>query len=185
MLILEHMIYFLKEGQLWIFTTEGNLEPMKTTFTTIVEKDDKVNATGLRIPPEAIAALASGKRPKVKVTLGNYTYRSTVAAYGDLYMLPLSAENRTAAGVQAGDPVEVTLELDTEPRTVEIPADLAAALADKPGAMAAFEVQSYTLRKEAVRQVESAKAIETRRRRIAAIVARITMKTTGSVIPRF
>ncbi len=76
---------------------------MKTAFTTIVEKDDKVNATGLRVPVDAIAALASGKRPKVKVTIGEYTYRSTVAAYGDLYFVPLSAENRKAAGVQAGD----------------------------------------------------------------------------------
>lgn len=146
---------------------------MKITFTTLVEKDDKVNATGLRVPVDAIAALASGKKPKVKVTLGGHTYRSTVAVYGDLYLIPLSAEHRTAAGVQAGDQVEVTLELDTEPRTVEVPADLAAALAEKPGAVAAFDAQSYTLRKEAVRQVGSAKSLETRQRRIAAIVTKL------------
>lgn len=146
---------------------------MKTTFMTTVQKDDNVNATGLPVPAEAVAALGKGKKPPVKVTVGGHTYRSTVAAYGDVYMLPLSAENRTAAGVNAGDQVEVTLELDLEPRTVAVPDDLAAALAAKPGAAEAFAALSYSARKEFVRQVESAKAEETRTRRIASIVAKV------------
>lgn len=146
---------------------------MKTTFTTKVLKDTQVNATGLPVPPEVVAALQSGKKPKVKVSLNGHTYRSTVAAYGDIFMLPLSAENRNAAGLNAGDTVEVTLELDTEPRTVEVPADLAQALAGKPGAIQAFEKLSYSARKEFVRQVETAKAPETRQRRIAAIVEKL------------
>jgi uncharacterized protein YdeI (YjbR/CyaY-like superfamily) len=85
----------------------------------------------------------------------------------------LSKENRAAAGVQAGDEVEVTLELDTEPRTVEVPADLAAALAEKPGAAAAFDALAYSVRKEHVRQVLSAKAQETRERRITNIVSKL------------
>lgn len=147
---------------------------MKVTFTTHVLKDDQVNATGLPMPAEAVAAMGSGKKPKVKVTLNGYTYRSTVAAYGEVYMLPLSAEHRSAAGVNAGDEVEVTLELDLEPRTVEVPADLAAALAAQPGARAAFDGLAYSARKEHVRQVESAKAPETRARRIAGIVAKLS-----------
>lgn len=147
---------------------------MKVTFMTTVQKDDNVNATGLPVPAEAVAALGKGKKPPVKVTIGGHTYRSTVAAYGDVYMLPLSAENRTAAGVNAGDQVEVTLELDLEPRTVAVPDDLAAALAAKPGAAEAFAALSYSARKEFVRQVESAKAEETRTRRIASIVAKVT-----------
>lgn len=146
---------------------------MKTTFMTTVQKDDNVNATGLPVPAEAVAALGKGKKPPVKVTIGGHTYRSTVAAYGDVYMLPLSAENRTAAGVSAGDQVEVTLELDLEPRTVAVPDDLAAALAAKPGAAEAFAALSYSARKEFVRQVKSAKAEETRTRRIASIVAKV------------
>ena len=106
--------------------------------------------------------------------LNNYTYRSTVAAYGDVFMLPVSAEHRAAAGLKAGDQVEVTLELDQEPRTVAVPDDLAAALAAQPGARAAFDALSYTLRKEYARQVESDKAEETRQRRIAAIVAKLS-----------
>jgi hypothetical protein len=147
---------------------------MKTTFTTTVIQAEGMNATGLIVPAEAIATLNKGKRPPVVVTLNGYRYRSTVAAYGERYMLPLAQEHRNAAGVQAGDTVEVTLALDEAPRTVTVPADLAAALAAQPGATAAFAALSYTNRKEAVRQVESAKAAETRARRITSIVAKLS-----------
>jgi hypothetical protein len=146
---------------------------MKATFTTTVLKDEKLDATGLPMPPEAVVALGSHKKPPVKVSIGDHTYRSTVAAYGDVFMLPLSKENRQAAGVQAGDRVEVTIELDTEPRTVQVPPDLATALSEKPGATEAFAALSYTMRKEYVRQVESAKAQQTRERRIANIVNKL------------
>jgi len=146
---------------------------MAVMFTTIVFKDDMKNATGLRVPAEAVAALGKGKRPPVTVSLNGYTYRSTVAAYGDSFALPLAAEHREAAGVKAGDEVEVTIELDTEPRTVTLPNDLAAALEARPGARTAFDALSYSQRKEHVRQVETAKAQETRERRIAAIVAKL------------
>jgi hypothetical protein len=143
------------------------------TFTTTVLKDAEVNATGLPVPPEIVAALGAGKKPRVKVSIGGYTYRTSVATVSGTFMLSLSAENREAAGVKAGDQVEVTLEVDTEPRTVEIPADLAAALAEKPGATAAFDALAYSARKEFVRQVNEAKALETRNRRIAGIVAKL------------
>lgn len=147
---------------------------MKTTFSTVVEKDPGGNATGLRVPAEAVAALSAGKRIPVKVTIGTYTYRSTVAPYSGTYMLPLSAEHRDGAGVKAGDAVEVTLELDLEPRTVVVPEDLATALAEQPGAAAGFSALSYTAQKEYVRQVETAKAVETRNRRIAGIVEKLS-----------
>ena len=145
---------------------------MKATFTTSVLQDNKVTATGLKVPTEAVAAMGKGKRPKVKVTLMGHTYRSTVAAYGDVFMLPLSAEHRKAAGVQAGDLVDVVIELDLEPRTVEVPDVPAAALAEG-GVMAIFDALSYTNRKEFARQVETAKAEETRNRRIAKIVSKL------------
>jgi hypothetical protein len=146
---------------------------MKTTYTTTVWKDKDMNATGLPVPAEAVAALGKGKRLPVKVSLNGYMYRSTIAVFGGETMLPLSAENRDAAGVKAGDKVEITLELDTEPRTVVVPDDLAAALSRKPNAQAEFDALSYSARKEHVRQVESAKAPETRARRIAKIVAEL------------
>ena len=147
---------------------------MAITFVTTILQAEGLNATGISVPPEVIAALGTQKRPKVTIKLNGYSYRSTVAPYGNVFMLPLSQEHRAAAGVKAGDEVEVTLELDTEPRTVEVPDDLAAVLAEKPGARAAFDALSYSVRKEHVRQVESAKAQETRDRRIAGIVAKLS-----------
>lgn len=82
---------------------------MSTTFSTTVEQAAGKNATGLRVPTDVVAGLGSHKRPQVTVSLNGYTYRSTVAAHGDVFMLPLSAEHRAAAGVQAGDRVEVTI----------------------------------------------------------------------------
>jgi hypothetical protein len=147
---------------------------MSLTYSTVIVKDDQVNATGIPVPADAVAALGSGKRPKVKVTLNGYTYRTTVAPYGDVFMLPLAAEHRNAARVAAGDRVDVTLELDTEPRTVEVPDDLAAALAAVPGARDAFDRLAYSHRKEHVRAVNEAKQPATRERRIAAVVAAVT-----------
>ncbi|HYF63593.1 MAG TPA: YdeI/OmpD-associated family protein [Herpetosiphonaceae bacterium] len=142
---------------------------MAETFATTLLQAEGKNATGISIPPEVIAALGTQKKPRVRVSLNGYSYRTTVAAYGDVFMLPVSAEHRQGAGVAAGDEVEVTLELDLEPRTVEVPADLLAAL-EAAGARAAFEALAFSRRKEFARQVEEAKAQETRERRIAKIV---------------
>jgi hypothetical protein len=147
---------------------------MQVTFTTTVTQEEGMNATGLPVPADAVAALGTKKRPPVKVSLAGYTYRSTVAAYGDVFMLPLAAEHRNAAGLIAGDRVEVTLELDEEPRTVDVPDDLAEALAAQPGTRAKFDALAYSARKEHVRQVETAKAEDTRTRRIAKIVASLS-----------
>lgn len=92
---------------------------------------------------------------------------------GGKFMVGVSNENRRAAGVQGGDEVNVTIELDLEPRTVEVPEDLKAALT-KAGAMKAFENSAPSMKKEYVRQVEEAKAQETRDRRIAKIVEKLS-----------
>jgi hypothetical protein len=139
-------------------------------FTTTVELGGQT-ATGLVVPDDVVDSLRAGKRPPVTVTLGGHTYRSTIARRDGRYLLPLSAENRAAAGVAAGDRVEVEIELDTAPRTVEIPADLAAALDADPGVREHFDALPYTHRKEHVRAVESAKGAETRQRRVAGVLA--------------
>ena len=100
------------------------------------------------------------------MTINGHTYRSTVAAYGDVYMLPLSAENRTAAGVAAGDTVDVELALDTAPRVVEVPEDFAAAIAADPAAAAFWPTISYSNQRWHVLSIEGAKTPETRQRRI-------------------
>lgn len=146
---------------------------MAETFTTTILQAEGLNATGISVPPQVIATLGTQKKPKVKVSLNGYTYRSTVAVFGAVFMLPLNKEHRQAAGVEAGDQVDVTLELDTEPRTVEVPEDLRAALSEKAGAIEAFDALSFSRRKEFVRQVEEAKTQETRERRISKIVAEL------------
>src|SRR5689334_21934433 len=127
-------------------------------------------ATGFAVPDEAVEALGSSKRPPVVIRIGTYSYRTTVARMGGRFMVPLAAEHRTAAGVAAGDEVDVDIELDTAPRKVDVPADLASALVAVPGAREAFDALAFTHRKEWVRSVEDAKKPETRARRIAKAV---------------
>ncbi|HEY3560926.1 MAG TPA: YdeI/OmpD-associated family protein, partial [Kribbella sp.] len=111
--------------------------------------------------------------PPVVVTVNGYTYRSTVAVMGGKYMIPLSAKNRAAAGVAAGDEVEVELALDTAPREVVVPEDFAAALAAEPKAAAFFDSLSYSQRSWFVLGIEDAKKPETRANRIAKAVERL------------
>jgi hypothetical protein len=145
------------------FDPAGILTTMR--FTTTIELGGKT-ATGFRVPQDVVAALGKGKKPAVTVTINGHTYRSTVAAYGDVSMLPLSAENRAAAGVGAGDTVEVELALDTAPRVVEVPEDFAAAIAADPAASAFWPTISYSNQRWHVLSIEGAKTPETRQRRI-------------------
>jgi len=88
-----------------------------------------------------------------------------------VYLVPVSAEHRAAAGVQAGDEVLlVDLALDTAPRELVVPEDLAAALHDEPAARPAFDALSYSKRRRHVMAVEGAKAAETRARRVSKVV---------------
>jgi Domain of unknown function (DUF1905)/Bacteriocin-protection, YdeI or OmpD-Associated len=124
-------------------------------FSAQVELGGKT-ATGIQVPDDVVAALGSGKRPAVRVSLGGYTYRTTVAPMGGHFYVPLSAENREAAGVAAGQIVDIDIELDTHARELVLPEDLAAALmADEP-ARAFFAELSYTHRKEWARWIEEA-----------------------------
>ncbi|MFT4125409.1 MAG: YdeI/OmpD-associated family protein [Gordonia sp. (in: high G+C Gram-positive bacteria)] len=146
---------------------------MRHTFRTQIELGGKT-ATGFRVPAPAVEAIGDGKRPKVLVTINDHTYRSTVAVYSGEYMLPLNAGNRHAAGVEAGETVEVTIEHDSAERTVDIPAELAAAFAAHPHARAAFDALSYSKQRERAQSVASAKRPETRERRVAAIIDELT-----------
>jgi hypothetical protein len=137
-------------------------------YTTTVELGGKT-ATGLAVPPAVLEGLGSGKRPAVTVTIGDYTYRTTVGAMDGRAMVPLSAEHRTAAGVAAGDEVEVDIALDTAPRTVELPTDLAAVL-DAEGLRERFDALAFSHRKEHVRAVSDAKTEATRQRRIGKVL---------------
>ncbi len=139
-------------------------------FTTVLLG---TTTTGIEVPPEVIDALGKGKKPPVVVTVNGYTYRNTVAVMGGRYMISLSAKNREAAGVAAGQEVEVELELDTAPREVVVPEDFAAALAAEPKALAFFDGLSYSQRSWFVLGIEEAKKPETRANRIVKAVERL------------
>ena len=139
-------------------------------FMATVELGGKT-ATGIEIPAAIVNALGAGQRPAVRVSINGYTYRSTVASMGGRFMLPISAEHRSAAGVAAGETVDVDLELDTEPREVTVPSDLTAALDQEPDVRRFFDGLSYSNKRRHVLAIDGAKTPETRQRRIEKAVA--------------
>lgn len=141
-------------------------------FEARVEPHGKT-ATFFHVPPEVMEALGPKKRVAVRVTVNGYTYRSTVAPMGGRFLLPLNRENRAAAGVAAGDRVQVTIERDEAPRAVAVPGDLAAALATEEAASETFTGLSYSHQREYVEWIEQAKRPETRARRVAQAIARL------------
>lgn len=130
------------------------------------------NNTGIEVPPELVDELGAGKRAPVVVTVNGYEYRSTIATMGGKFLIPFSSDKRAATGIAGGDAITVELEVDTAPRTVAPPDDLAKAL-DAAGLRAAFDALAPSHQKAHVTAVETAKAAETRARRIEAVVAKL------------
>lgn len=143
---------------------------MAVSFRTTLQATGGTT-TGLVVPPEEVEALGGGRRPKVTATLNGYSYRTSVAFMGGEFWLGVSAEHRGKSGLKAGDALDVTLELDTAPREVEVPPDLAAALDADPSAKAAFKALSYSHKRRHVMAIADARTPETRARRIAKAVA--------------
>lgn len=142
----------------------------KTTFHTKIMGFG--NNTGIEVPEKAILDLGFGKRPPVKVSIGSYTYKSTVAVMSGMYLISLSKSHRQASKLEAGDQVTVTLELDSGERTVDIPLELQSALKNEK-LNEVFSQLAYSKRKEFCRQVSDAKAEDTRHRRIAKIISQL------------
>ena len=140
------------------------------TFSVELELLGKT-ATGFRVPSGVMTRLSERKRLPVLVTIGDYTYRSTTAVYGEEFLLPLNRSNREAAGVEAGEMITVTLAVDEEPRVIVPPDDLAVALLDDAIAGAAFDRLSYSHQREYVEWIEEAKRVDTRQRRITKTIA--------------
>ena len=157
--------------------------PQTSAIQTFTTTGKPTGPTGIEVPPDIMAALGPKKTPAVQITvaghglaghsLAGYSYRSTVAVRGGAFMVPLSAAHRAAAGVQAGQQVQVTLALDTAARTVTLPAELEQALVDA-GVKAAYDALPLSRQKESARQVEDARTDETRQRRVARIVAQLS-----------
>jgi hypothetical protein len=139
----------------------GRLTVMR--FHTTIELAGRT-ATGFAVPPEVVDALGGSRKPAVEVTINGGSYRTSVAARGDRYLVPVSAENRAVVGVAAGDVVEVDIALDTAPRDVALPDDLAAAL--DGDARAFYDALSFSAKQRVVLPIEQAKKPETRRSRV-------------------
>lgn len=141
-------------------------------FRTVIEQSGPT-ATGIPVPDSVVASLGPGKRHAVTVTINGHSYRSSVAPYRGKFMIALSAENRTKAGVAGGDDVEVTIELDDQPRTVDEPEALAAALGADPAARTRFDGLSFSNKRRHILAIEGAKTEATRQRRLAAVLAEL------------
>src|SRR5262249_60498803 len=129
------------------------------------------NATGVVVPTDVVKALGSGARPPITVTINGHTWRSRVARMRGECLVGISAANRAASGIAEGDVVVVDLKLDTAPRVVAQPPDLAKALRADSKARAAFDRLPFGLKRKYVAAIDEAKSPETRQRRIVKLVA--------------
>jgi hypothetical protein len=144
---------------------------MQTTFDTV--NLGFGNNTGIEVPAQNLAELGDTKRPSVVVTVAGYSYKSTVGVMGGRTLISLSKAHRDASGLTAGAAVVVTLVLDDEPRSVEVPPQLQVAL-EAAGLTARFAGLAYSKRKEFARQVAEAKSDDTRERRIGKVLAALS-----------
>ncbi|MEJ8859488.1 YdeI/OmpD-associated family protein [Variovorax robiniae] len=129
------------------------------------------NATAVEVPREIVQALGPEARPPVTVSINGHSWRSRIALMRGLCLVGISAANRAASGIAEGDAVEVLLELDSEPRVVPEPSDLADALDKSPAARAAFDRLPFGLKRKHVTTIEESKSVEVRQRRIAKLIA--------------
>jgi hypothetical protein len=149
---------------------------MPIEFTSTLTQAEGMSATGIPVPSEVVDQLGAGKNPPVTARVRRsggtgdwYTYRISIATRGGAAIMSFSAANRTASGLVAGDPLEVTVEHDTEPRTLELPEDLVSALT-AVGGMETFLALSFSKQRAFVDPLVAAKAPETRQRRLDNIV---------------
>jgi hypothetical protein len=134
------------------------------TFTTTLQSSG-ASTTGIEVPDEVIAGLGAGRRPPVAVTIGEHTYRNTVAVMGGKHLVSVSAEHRRLAKVAAGDEITVTLRLETAPRAVDVPEDFTAAMWTS-STRTFFDGLSNSLQRYHIDNINGAKTQETRQRRI-------------------
>jgi hypothetical protein len=143
---------------------------MSETFRATIIQTGKT-ACGIQVPEAIVDALGGGKRPAVTVDLDGHAYRSTVAPMGGEWWLGVNADHRAASGLKAGDEVTVTLALDTAPRELAVPPELAEALDAAPDARAFFDGLSYSNKRVFTLSVEGTSNPETKARRVAKAIA--------------
>ncbi len=129
-------------------------------------------AAAILLTDDQVATLGAAKSPPVVVTVGDRSARLRIARMGGDNCLGFSKAARAQLGIEPGDTVEVTIALDAAERTVDVPDELARALA-AAGLREAFDALSYTRRKELARSIRDAKQEATRERRLAKALAEL------------
>jgi hypothetical protein len=147
----------------------GMAETSQTFRTTLWAAGG--NNVGIVVPEDVVTAFGRGKRVPVVVTIdGGYEYRNTIASMGGRFLVSFNAETRRATGRDAGDEIEVRLDVDDAPRTIEVPDDLATELAGDDAAKAAWDALSYSRQRGHAEAITGAKAADTRARRVAKVL---------------
>ncbi len=145
-----------------------------------VEKSPDSVACGIRVETADVVRWFGRKsRVPVVATINGYTYRSSLSPMGGCHMLPVAAPVRAGARVAGGDRITLTLREDTEERTIEVPDDLANALATAK-LREVFDAMGFTHRKEWVVAVQDAKRPETRAKRISDCIAAMRARRAGT-----
>jgi len=130
--------------------------------------------TYILVPRELNTRLGLKGRPKVQAVIAGHPYRGSLMPMGDgTFCLGVLKAIQQSAGVARGDTVTVDIQLDTAPRVIEPPADLARLLARDKKAASGWEKLSYTDKREMARSLEEAKKPETRERRLAAALEKL------------
>lgn len=148
--------------------------PIKKEFHCKLEAADRQTVTFIRMPFDVKATFGKGKVP-VKLTVNDYTYRTTICHMGDVWGVPLRKEHRENAKVKFGDVVRVSVESDVEPRVVEVPAALKRFLQAQK-VWEAFDQRAFTHQKEFVQWITGAKKDETRESRKQKMVEMLKKK---------
>lgn len=142
----------------------------KRQFKAIIE-DAGGGGAFVRVPFD-VEKVFGAKRVKIKELIDGEPYRGTLVRMGmPEHVLIILKEIRGKIGKTFGDPVDVVVEEDTEPRRVEIPPDFQEALEADVAAKASFERMSYTHQKEYVGSIVEAKHADTRQKRIEKYLA--------------
>jgi len=145
-------------------------------FKATLTREPDSSATFVMIPYDILEVWGTRSRVPVKGTINGHAFRSTIAPYGGVHYLGINRNLREAAGVKAGDIVDIELEKDLEPRVLEVPPDFQSALDTNPAARIRWQKLSFTHQREYVESIEEAKKPETRARRIQSAIDAITGK---------
>lgn len=144
-----------------------------TAQLTVVEADN----AGIPVPDDVIADLGGGNHPKVTVTINGFSFRTSAAKMAGSFWLPVNKARRAEGGLEVGVPYDIEIALDTSPRTVDMPEELATWFDDQPGAKAAWEALSYSEQLRLVTPALNAKTAATRVRNIEKIMARLSAES--------